>query len=293
MLDLADLNTTGWGVSSGWNNRIADSDYVIYKGGSVGDVYGYTTLGRYEVDDFVAETDDSGNTTWTLVNGDDSKEVASLIGTVRPGALRVATDADGKPLYGKIGNVLPKFTGGFSLSGYAYGFDFAANFTYSYGNKVYNANKLEYSASHTYTGAGQIRNLLDFMSLGSRWTNIDWTTGQVISDPVQLAEVNRNTTMWSPYMTGNFVHSWGLEDASFLRLSSLTVGYTLPKTLTMKVRLQRVRIYATGTNLFCWTPYTGFDPEVDTRRSTPMTPSVDYSAYPKSRSWVFGINLSF
>ena len=71
------------------------------------------------------------------------------------------------------------------------------------------------------------------------------------------------------------------------------MGYTLPKTLTMKIRLQRVRIYATGTNLFCWTPYTGFDPEVDTRRSTPMTPSVDYSAYPKSRSWVFGINLSF
>lgn len=219
--------------------------------------------------------------------------MANLIGTVRPGSLRVATDADGKPLYGKIGNVLPKFTGGFSLSGYAYGFDFAANFTYSYGNKVYNANKLEYSASHTYTGAGQIRNLLDFMSLGSRWTNIDWSTGQVITDPVALAEANRNTTMWSPYMTGNFVHSWGLEDASFLRLSSLTIGYTLPKAWTTKVRLQRVRIYATGTNLFCWTPYSGFDPEVDTRRSTPMTPNVDYSAYPKSRSWVFGINLSF
>ena len=94
-------------------------------------------------------------------------------------------------------------------------------------------------------------------------------------------------------MTGNFVHSWGLEDASFLRLSSLTIGYTLPKAWTTKVRLQRVRIYATGTNLFCWTPYSGFDPEVDTRRSTPMTPNVDYSAYPKSRSWVFGINLSF
>ena len=131
------------------------------------------------------------------------------------------------------------------------------------------------------------------MSLGSRWTNIDWSTGQVITDPVALAEANRNTTMWSPYMTGNFVHSWGLEDASFLRLSSLTIGYTLPKAWTTKVRLQRVRIYATGTNLFCWTPYSGFDPEVDTRRSTPMTPNVDYSAYPKSRSWVFGINLSF
>ena len=54
-----------------------------------------------------------------------------------------------------------------------------------------------------------------------------------------------------------------------------------------------MRFYATGTNLFCWTPYSGFDPEVDTRRATPMTPNVDYSAYPKSRSWVFGANISF
>jgi hypothetical protein len=71
------------------------------------------------------------------------------------------------------------------------------------------------------------------------------------------------------------------------------VGYTLPQTLTRKVRLDKVRFYATGTNLFCLTDYSGFDPEVDTRRSTPLTPNVDYSAYPKSRSWVFGVNISF
>ena len=99
--------------------------------------------------------------------------------------------------------------------------------------------------------------------------------------------------MWSPYMPQTVVHSWLLEDASFLRLSSLTIGYTLPSSWTRKVRLSKVRFYATGTNLFCWTPYSGFDPEVDTRRATPMTPNVDYSAYPKSHSWVFGANISF
>ena len=84
-----------------------------------------------------------------------------------------------------------------------------------------------------------------------------------------------------------------LLDQAFLRLASLTVGYTLPEKWTKKIRLNRIRVYATGTNLFCWTPYSGYDPEVDTRRSNPLTPNVDYSAFPKSRSWVFGINLSF
>ena len=123
--------------------------------------------------------------------------------------------------------------------------------------------------------------------LNARWLHKDLT------DPEALAAANRTMTMWSPYMPQTVVHSWLLEDASFLRLSSLTIGYTLPSSWTRKVRLSKVRFYATGTNLFCWTPYSGFDPEVDTRRATPMTPNVDYSAYPKSRSWVFGANISF
>ena len=105
--------------------------------------------------------------------------------------------------------------------------------------------------------------------------------------------MNAGKTMWVPYSTKRIAQSWAVEDASFLRLASLTVGYTLPEKWTKKIRLNRIRVYATGTNLFCWTPYSGYDPEVDTRRSNPLTPNVDYSAFPKSRSWVFGINLSF
>ena len=52
-------------------------------------------------------------------------------------------------------------------------------------------------------------------------------------------------------------------------------------------------MYVTGTNLFCLTKYTGYDPEVDTRRATPLTPGVDYSAYPKSIGFVAGLNLTF
>ena len=285
IMDLAGLDT--YSQSSGWNNNV--TDYYAVLGGAIGDVHGYTTLGRYEVEDFdldyYAETGK-----WKTLDG---SNCAGVVGDMRSGSLKLLCDADGNPIQGKIGNVQPSFTGGFSLSGYAYGFDIAANFTYSYGNKVFNANNVEFTSSQKYTGKGVIRNLSDAMALGKRWTNVDWTTGDVITDPEALAAANRTTTMWSPYMPQTVVHSWLLEDASFLRLSSLTIGYTLPSSWTRKVRLSKVRFYATGTNLFCWTPYSGFDPEVDTRRATPMTPNVDYSAYPKSRSWVFGANISF
>lgn len=286
---VPELDESGYQENSKWNNEMKLNDYVAAVGSAVGDVMGYTTVGRYEVSDF--DLDYYAQTgKWRTLDGSDCSIVT---GDMRPGALRLLCDEKGAPVYGVIGNVQPKFTGGFSLSGYAYGFDLAANFTFSYGNKVYNANKLEYTASHKYYEAGNIRNLLDVMSLGSRWTNVDWSTGELITDPAALAEANASTTMWSPYITTNFMHSWALEDASFLRLSSLTLGYTLPTSITRKIRIEKIRIYATGTNLFCWTPYTGADPEVDTRRSTPMTPNVDYSGYPKSRAWVFGINISF
>ena len=84
-----------------------------------------------------------------------------------------------------------------------------------------------------------------------------------------------------------------MEDASFLRLQTLTLGYSLPEKCTQKLHLRKIRVYLTGTNLFCLTRYSGFDPEVDTRRSSPMTPGVDCSAYPKSIGYVAGINLTF
>lgn len=126
-----------------------------------------------------------------------------------------------------------------------------------------------------------------------RWTNVDWTTGQLITDPDQLAQVNEGVELWSPAV-GNAVFSdWAVEDGSFLRLTSATIGYTLPSHLTMKAKISRLRFYVTGTNLFCLTNYSGYDPEVDTRRSTPLTPGVDYSAYPKSIGFVVGVNLTF
>jgi hypothetical protein len=188
-----------------------------------------------------------------------------------------------------IGNANPDFTGGFSLSGYVKGFDFSANFNFMIGNQVYNANKIEFTSSRKFYN----RNLINAMDVDKRWTNVDWETGELITDAEALKALNSGKTMWSPFVSQAIFSDWAIEDASFLRLQSATIGYTLPETLTQKVHLRKARIYVTGTNLLCLTKYSGYDPEVDTRRATPLTPGVDYSAYPKSIGFVAGLNLTF
>jgi len=129
--------------------------------------------------------------------------------------------------------------------------------------------------------------------MARRWANMNKETGDLVNDPATLAAMNSGSTLWSPYM-GKYVFSdWAVEDGSFLRLSTLTLGYTLPSILTDKINIQNLRFYVTGYNVFLITNYTGFDPEVSTRRKTALTPGVDYSAYPKSRQIVFGLNLNF
>ncbi|MCD8262354.1 MAG: hypothetical protein LUD15_13490 [Bacteroides sp.] len=105
--------------------------------------------------------------------------------------------------------------------------------------------------------------------------------------------MNENATIWSPMMSSLVMHSWAVEDGSFLRLNNLTIGYTLPKSVMNKLKINSIRIYASGYNLWTWTKYTGYDPEVDVFSSNPLTPNVDYSAYPRSRTFVGGININF
>ena len=111
--------------------------------------------------------------------------------------------------------------------------------------------------------------------------------------PDQLAALNANATIWQPLKsTGAFVpHSWAIEDGSFLRLNNMTIGYTVPLGVAGKRVFSKLRIYATANNLAVITNYTGYDPEVSVRNS-PLTPGLDYSAYPKSRSFLFGVNVT-
>ena len=116
--------------------------------------------------------------------------------------------------------------------------------------------------------------------------------GAIITDLETSRRLNPNPKIWSPSRQ-LFPHSGAIEDGSFLRVNNVTLGYTLPKALTLRAKVTSARFYVTGSNLYTFTKYSGFDPEVNTRRSSPLTPGVDYAAYPRSRAFILGVNLSF
>jgi hypothetical protein len=106
--------------------------------------------------------------------------------------------------------------------------------------------------------------------------------------------MNTNATIWTPVRVQRWwLHSWAVEDGSYLRFNNLTVGYTIPKRILDKAKISTLRLYATVNNLGTITNYSGYDPDVTARRSDPLTPGVDFAAYPKSRTWLVGLNITF
>ena len=290
--DLGAMEDFGW--NSRWASTEIGQDYWLAVGQPVGQIRGYQSAGRYEVSDFEGYDKKTGK--WILKEG--VADATPVIGTVRPGSLKLVdqpTEEGGKGngIIGEednviIGDVNPDFNGGFGINARAYGFDLSAQFNFSVGNEIYNANKIEF----TSTGKYQYRNMITEMADGVRWTNLN-EDGTLCNDPVQLAEMNKNTTMWSPYMSKMVLTDWAIENASFLRLNTLSLGYTLPTSLTKKAGINSLRFYVTAYNVFTITDYSGVDPESDCIRNTSLTPCVDYSGYPRSRSFVVGLNLNF
>lgn len=277
-----------FGYETYWASSEIGYDYWIAKGGAVGEMIGYRSDGRYELSDFSGYDEASGK--WVLNDG--VANASGVVGDIRPGTMKLKdldndgiVDINDKEI---IGNANPLHTGGFTINSTFRGFDLTAAFNWSVGNDIYNANKIEFS----HTGKYQYRNMTTTMEAGKRWTNLR-EDGTISNDPDELAAMNANTTLWSPFTPRMIFSDWAVEDGSFLRLNTLTLGYTLPGDLVSKAKIESLRFYVTGYNVLLWTNYSGYDPEVSTVRRTNLSPGVDYSAYPKSRQLVFGVNLNF
>lgn len=263
------------------------STHRLAVGEPIGQFYGYITEGVYQVSDFDY---DAATKTYTLKEGVPYKGDRN---SVQPGDWKFR-NLDGNEVIDEndktvIGHASPKFYGGLNNNFTYKNFDLSIFLTYSYGNEVLNATKLV-----TTKVGKQNSNALAVMNSGNRWMTIN-AEGRVVTDPEELAALNagKSIASWRDNEEGDkYVHSWAVEDAYFLKLSNITLGYTFPKQLVRKFRLSKLRIYATGNNLLTWTPYTGFDPEVSNMRS-PLTPGVDFGAYPRSRSFIFGANIAF
>ena len=296
-IDALSSGENEWILSSGWagTQLLNDDDYRAYVGGTKGLIYGFVNDGFYTVDDF--EPLDPVTRVWVLKDGVANSK--NLSGDPRPGNAKFKkltpvdpTDSNTYVIGAKdrqvIGNTNPDFSGGFGLNAVWKNFDLSTFFNFVYGFDVYNANKIMMTSWYS----NNQNNLGMEISLANRWRNFDDMGNDLRSSPELLADFNKNATIWNPTSIGRPVaESYAIEDGSFLRLNMLTLGFTIPKALTKKMIFNRVRLYATGSNLFVWTNYSGYDPEVNLE--TGLTPNIDYNAYPRTRNYTFGAQLSF
>jgi TonB-linked SusC/RagA family outer membrane protein len=301
---LADTRAMNdWGSSM----AIPAYDYIIRKGMPVGTIQGYKSLGYYTIDDFTY-----ADGVYTLKSG--VKDMDGLVnypadllkGIKRPeGQIAYPgmpkfedVDGDGTVTVDDktiIGEAVPQHTGGFTFSGNWKAIDFSMGFTYAIGGKVYNANAMHSMMGNKDNSLGQ--NRLAFIAETFKYYDVN-SSGDLtlVTEPSALAKLNENTKYASFFSEYGIVSSEFIEDASYLRLNTLTVGYTLPKNWMNKIGVQNARVYFTGTNLFCLDGYSGIDPDVNTKvdgKDGFPTPYFDYNSYPKARTYTFGVNLTF
>ncbi|QMU29693.1 SusC/RagA family TonB-linked outer membrane protein [Adhaeribacter radiodurans] len=173
-----------------------------------------------------------------------------------------------------LGNLIPKFYGGFTNNFSYKGFDVNVLFTYQYGNSVFNFNKYILEGGGTRDASRSIlKSQLD------RWQK-----------PGDKTNTPRVTSVGNNYNIEQ--NSRYLEDGSFIRLKSISLGYTLPTSLTSRLKLNKVRLYALGTNLWITTKYTGADPESSGSAGQNLD-GLDTATPPQPRGLQFGANLSF
>jgi len=171
----------------------------------------------------------------------------------------------------KIGSPHPDFTYGINLSGDYKGFDFSVFFNGSQGNDVYNHNKI-YTDFPLFANGNRSTRVLD------SWTptNTDASL-PALSNSLHGNEINAN--------------SYFVEDGSFFRLKNIQIGYTLPESISDKMKMESLRFYISGTNLFTITGYEGVDPEIAPIDNLNM--GIDIRTFPISSIYTVGLNLKF
>jgi len=176
-----------------------------------------------------------------------------------------------------IGNANPKYSFGLANDFKYKNWSFNIFFQGVQGNDIFNATRIE--TEGLYNANNQLTTVLD------RWT----TPGQITDIPKVDFGGDQNVKVSSRYV----------EDGSYVRLKSLTLGYSLPENLVSKLSMSKVHFYLTAENLLTWTKYSGLDPEVSVYGRSGdnslknIAPGIDYGTYPQTRDIIFGLNLSF
>lgn len=258
------LSGTNW--DNGYTNI---PSYIAKIGQPLGQMYGLVWDGNYQYSDFTKAS------TGEYLLKDNVPGNGSSRQNIQPGDIKYKDlNGDGTTNsldYTVIGNSLPIHTGGFSNNFVYKNFDLNVFFQWSYGNDIQNTNRLVFEGN----ALGK-RFLQQFDSYSDRWS------------PDNQGAKN--------FRTGGFsvagYSSRTIEDGSFIRLKTVSLGYNVPKLFLSKINIKAVRVFVSGQNLYTWTKYTGLDPEVSTYNSV-LTGGFDYSGYPRARIVAMGLNVTF
>lgn len=253
-----------------WN---AEWYYITEVGKPVGMMYGMEYDGLYQVEDFIYDPISNPAKPYVLREG----VVASPHGQGPGHAKYVDQNGDGVITQEDrvvIGDPYPKHFGGFSNNIKYKRFDLSVLLRWSYDFDVFNANRALWSYPTHNSSFSRLA------EAANAWT--PWNT-----DSDVVSHYSNGLASWP--RPGYKNDTRYIEDGSFLRLQTVSMGYNIP--MKNKFGFKSIKLTLSGQNLYTWTDYKGFDPEVNTGGT--MNPSMDWSAYPKSRTYSLSVQAKF
>lgn len=279
--------------------------HLTRVGGSISEFWGWETDGIFTLDDVARDEsgqpikDNRGRYSIPFYI-DAEGDTITPQSNAQPGDAKFV-DANGNGVILEtedkviLGSPLPKLTFGFSVNLAYKGFDMFAFFTGTYGNKIFNGTKqylYYYQESNNHAKEYANRYIVEDIYKYNR------ETGQ----EVLVVPANHNTDIWRDNPSNyTRVSDFYIEDGSYFRLRTLTIGYTIPSSLTEILKIQKFRIYAGATNVFTLTKYKGLNPEAayttigqqDSENRQNLDMGIDVGAYPLTRLYQVGVNLVF
>ena len=259
------------------------------EGKPVGQLYGYKVIGRFDkAEDFYYKDANGVVKPVAIPEGSTISESGTWIGDY------IFADINGDGVINNqdctfIGDPQPDFTYGIGNTFSWKGFDLSIFFNGSYGNDILNLTGRE--LSDVRVNSNLLKECAGYAKLGVIDPNLpdnDFRNLYVTNPGSRLPRLSASTTNANNRVSDRYV-----EDGSYIRLQNISLSYTLPKSLVTKLKLQNVKVYMNLQNVYTWTNYSGYDPEVGAMYGDALMTGVDYGRYPSPRIYTFGLNISF
>ena len=272
----------------------SSTNYIVTKtvvGEPIGQFWGYKVIGRFDKPEDFYYHDAAGNLQQVAIpSGNTISQSSTWIGDY------IYEDINGDGVIDSsdctfIGNPEPKFTWGFGNTFTWKGIDLNIFFSGSYGNDALNLTRMRIEDPRQNSNI--LKSSLNYAKVGlidpnlpaDDYRNLYVTNpGSTTMPALQRTDANANYTRVSDLL---------VEDASYIRLQNISIGYTFPRNWMRKIYLQNLRVYFSAQNVYTWTKYKGLDPEVGAMYGDALMTGVDYGRYPSPRIYTFGLNVSF